>query len=343
VDDTVVCRMLGIEAPGAAAAAAAVDAPHAAAVGGVAGGMGHGAAHHRLMELNIGATKAGAAAVAALARRCPNLRSLCLAACDGLRGAFGPAAAATGHPAALEEGGGEQGGLGRSLGCLRELRALNLAHAGVLRDEHLPEILMGGGGGGSSWLRRLNLSHCSGLTGRGVLSALAAAAAAAAERGGHCLVDVNTTGVAGVREAAAREVLLLHGGGGGADGLRSLNRRRDRDRDGPQLAAWNGRLRGGGSRGVAAELGRLEACGAAAVAAAGCTVRRTGHSAVLQPLWHCLSCAIVGAATLCTHCAHHCHASQGCHVVFHAMAAGFCDCALATPNEAGGHCRCEGR
>ena len=75
-----------------------------------------------------------------------------------------------------------------------------------------------------------------------------------------------------------------------------------------------------------------------------CSLRKTGHIAVVQPLYHCLTCAIVGHVTLCSNCAMMCHQAHGHAVVFYCNALGHCDCAVQTTpwNFQGGTngCRC---
>lgn len=59
-----------------------------------------------------------------------------------------------------------------------------------------------------------------------------------------------------------------------------------------------------------------------------CSLRRTGHIPVMQPLYHCLTCAIVGHAALCSACALLCHQARGHSIVFYCNASGTCDCAV---------------
>ena len=61
-----------------------------------------------------------------------------------------------------------------------------------------------------------------------------------------------------------------------------------------------------------------------------CSLRRTGHIAVPQPLYHCLTCAIVGQVALCSACAMLCHQMHGHSVVYYCNAPGVCDCAAQT-------------
>jgi hypothetical protein len=62
-----------------------------------------------------------------------------------------------------------------------------------------------------------------------------------------------------------------------------------------------------------------------------CSLRLTGHVAVQQPLYHCLTCSVVGQNALCSACATRCHKSRGHEVVFYCNAQGTCDCAVVTP------------
>ena len=75
-----------------------------------------------------------------------------------------------------------------------------------------------------------------------------------------------------------------------------------------------------------------------------CSLRKTGHIAVVQPLYHCLTCAIVGHVTLCSACAMTCHQAHGHSVVFYCNGLGHCDCAVqAAPCSFNGgtyECRC---
>jgi len=59
-----------------------------------------------------------------------------------------------------------------------------------------------------------------------------------------------------------------------------------------------------------------------------CSLRRTGHIAAVQPLYHCLTCAIVGQVALCSACALLCHQARGHSVIFYCNAPGTCDCAV---------------
>ena len=59
-----------------------------------------------------------------------------------------------------------------------------------------------------------------------------------------------------------------------------------------------------------------------------CSLRSTGHIAVVQPLYHCLTCAIVGQVALCSACALLCHQARGHSVMFYCNAPGTCDCAV---------------
>lgn len=61
-----------------------------------------------------------------------------------------------------------------------------------------------------------------------------------------------------------------------------------------------------------------------------CSLRRTGHIAVVQPLYHCLTCAIVGQVALCSVCATSCHRACGHSVIFYCNAPGTCDCVVQT-------------
>jgi hypothetical protein len=69
-----------------------------------------------------------------------------------------------------------------------------------------------------------------------------------------------------------------------------------------------------------------------------CSLRRTGHVAVAQPLYHCLTCAVVGQGALCSACATQCHKAQGHEVVFYCNAHATCDCAVATLGDGGCCC-----
>lgn len=72
-----------------------------------------------------------------------------------------------------------------------------------------------------------------------------------------------------------------------------------------------------------------------------CSLRRTGHIAVVQPLYHCLTCAMVGSAVLCSACATLCHQAHGHSVIFHCNAPGTCDCAAHTVPGQGGTRGCQ--
>jgi hypothetical protein len=98
---------------------------------------------------------------------------------------------------------------------------------------------------------------------------------------------------------------------------------------GSSLVAYNGRLRG--SKKAAAL--QLATSWATSVPGAPCTRRCTllvtGQCTVNQPMYHCLTCAVVGAAALCAVCAETCHRGAGHSVVFFCVGEGYCDCSHA--------------
>ena len=294
----------------------------------------------QLIELNLAATGIGDQAAKVIGQRCRRLRSLvriftvftvcssfvhrfslfftvcftnlhcfsltqALAACDKLT------------PAALLSivNGMRTDGVG---GC-KELRSLNLGHTGSMVTDDGIRLLLHG----LPLLHRLCVVGSAGLTSNGVAESLNHREGG----GGRRLLDLD------LRHCSLTACWFLKNAAVEAT-------------DG-RLVAFNGRaldVRGGqaavGEALMAQEGGVHRATvGDLPVAATGCcSLRRTGNIAVAQPLYHCLTCAVVGQGALCSACATQCHKAKGHEVVFYCNAKATCDCAVATLGDGGCCC-----
>jgi hypothetical protein len=242
-----------------------------------------------------------------LGKLCTSLRSLCLPACDKLT------------PPVLEA---------IVQGCTR-LVSLNVGHTGaqigqyteslvwpglpetklrcttgaMVTDEGLGRLLS------AQELHRLCISGSNFLTPNGVAEAL--------HSSGRRLLDLDMRDCAQLARGATATL------------------RRICEATAPWLVGFNNRLLQGSKTSIAETLmleeGPVHRQQWSSMASKRrCSLRRTGHIAVAQPLYHCLTCAIVGQVALCSVCAMLCHQSHGHSVVFYCNAPGVCDCAVQT-------------
>ena len=169
-------------------------------------------------------------------------------------------------------------------------------------------------------LHRLGVSGSGALTPHGVAAAL--------QCGGRRLLDLDLRDC--VQLSSAAMVAL----------------RRTCEATAPWLVGFNNRLLRGSKASVAESLmledGMVHRRQWSTSAKRRCSLRRTGNIEVMQPLYHCLTCAIVGHVVVCSTCATLCHQALGHSVVFYCNAPGTCDCAVqTTAREAGTRgCQC---